>query len=147
MDTGYVLQIALRVRKAIESVQPQDLPITFSHFPRGACGDASLLLGTYFEESCGLPPFEYICGERGTYEQDNWTSHAWLQRGDLVVDITADQFFDAPAPVIVAAPSIWHLGFEIESKHVSNLRKWSGGCTHEVLQFYARIQRTLEDDA
>ncbi|MCV6609165.1 MAG: hypothetical protein OIF55_00170 [Amphritea sp.] len=35
-------------------------------------------------------------------------SHAWLQLGNVVVDITADQFPDVSAPVIALAPSQWH---------------------------------------
>src|SRR5438045_2297849 len=87
MDIERIRKIAHRVRRAIESISPEDLPSTFSNFPRGACGDGCLLLGTYLEEKCGLPTFDYICGERGTREEGTWTSHAWLQLGELVVDI------------------------------------------------------------
>lgn len=139
-----VREAAVRVRRAIESIACEDLPITFSHFPSGACGDASLLLGTYLEDQCGFGSFDYISGERGSHDQGTWTSHAWLQRGDLVVDITADQFPDAPAPVIVAAPSLWHRAFEVESTHPANLNRWSGTGAYDVLKLYARVRRLLD---
>ena len=37
---------------------------------------------------------------------------AWLQRGNLVIDISADQFEDQNSPVVVMRNSIWHEGFE-----------------------------------
>ena len=147
MEIERVREVAIRVRSAIESIAPQDLPITFSHFPRGACGDACLLLGTYLEDQCGFDAFDYVSGERGSHTQDTWTSHAWLQRGELIVDITADQFPDAPAPVIVAEPSLWHRGFGVESRSPANLKKWSGPRTYDVLRLYARVRRLLDERA
>jgi hypothetical protein len=145
MDIERVRGIARRVRNAIESLPAQELPITFWNFPRGACGDTCLLLGTYIEVDCGLPPFEYVSGERGSQHANDWTSHAWLRRGELIVDITADQFADAPAGVIVADTSTWHDGFEIDSIHPANLNAWSGPGTYDVLRLYARVRRVLQD--
>lgn len=41
-------------------------------------------------------------------------THGWLQRDDLVVDVTADQF--GQPPIIVATNSTWHkmLNAEVE---------------------------------
>jgi len=74
-------------RHAIEACDRSALPITFENFPAGSCGDAALILGKYLEER-GFGLFDYVLGERGG------RSHAWLQRGHLVVDITGDQFDD-----------------------------------------------------
>ena len=86
---------------------PNCLPITFSSFPRGACGDASLILGAYLADN-GFPHFVYVTGERGSHEAGTWSSHAWLEADGLVADITADQFQDAPSKIVVAASSPWH---------------------------------------
>jgi hypothetical protein len=145
MEIERVRQICLQVRSAIEAISPHDLPITFSNFPNGACGDTCLLLGTYLEDQCGVPAFEYVSGERGSHSDNTWTSHAWLQRGELVIDITADQFADAPMPVVVASPSPWHHGFSVESSHPANLKAWYGPGTYDVLRLYARVCRMLAE--
>lgn len=94
-----VEKLARRMRSAIEALQPEKLPITMVAFPVGSCGDVSLLLGTYLKDS-GIPDFEYVSGDRGSHNDNTWTSHAWLARGSLIVDITADQFEDAPGKII-----------------------------------------------
>jgi hypothetical protein len=99
--------VAERVRRAIEKIPPGQRGSSLRLFPSGTCGDASLLLGAFLADQ-GVAGFEYVCGERGSKQEDTWTSHAWLRRGPLVIDITADQFADAPAAVIVESPSVWH---------------------------------------
>ena len=71
-----------------------------------------------------------------------WTSHAWLRRGELIVDITADQFQDAPRPIIIEENSHWHRQFESEVLHKANVTVVSGPGVYDVLRFYARISRT-----
>jgi hypothetical protein len=88
---------------------PESLIITLREFPRGSCGDATLLLAKYLEENkCGK--FDYVCGEREEF------SHAWLQRDRLIVDITADQFDDQNSPVIVTEDHDWHSQFTLSVK-------------------------------
>lgn len=60
-DLKRALNLATRFRAAIEAVD-KGLPLALAHFPRGSCGDAVPLLGTYFIEN-GLHGFDYICGE------------------------------------------------------------------------------------
>ena len=117
-------------------------PIGMQLFPSGACGDATLLLGAYFKDQ-SIDGFKYICGERGTHQDNTWTSHAWLQHGNCVVDITADQFSDAPAAVIVAAPSAWHSAFEAESPQESDFRLWSGYGAELLRPMYSAILNQL----
>ena len=100
-------------RSAIERCDRTRLPITFSHFPAGSCGDAALLLAKFLEES-SFGQFDYVLGKRDE------GSHAWLGRGDLVVDISADQFPDISRPVIVEYHSKWHMSFEREILHVAD---------------------------
>lgn len=75
------------------------------------------LLGTYLIEH-GFGPFDYALGERGSL----WCTHAWLRRGQLDVDITADQFADAPGPIIVCVKSSWHRTFRQRIEHVGDFR-------------------------
>jgi hypothetical protein len=101
---------AIRFRHGMEACKTTRRYIAFEHFPHGSCGEASLLLGRYFEEQ-GLGTFDYIWGQRGD------RSHGWLQLGVLIVDITADQFPDAPGPVIVGTDDTWHRRFESQNRH------------------------------
>ena len=134
---------ARRMRSAIESIPRKHLPVTMLRFPNGACGDAVLLLGTYFAD-CGIDGFEYIVGERGRGDRNMWTSHAWLARGSLIVDIAADQFRDAPGPVIVANPSRWHSRWHTEDQpRSSDFRNWHGQGINELHRLYARIRSDL----
>lgn len=75
-------------------------------FPRGACGVACDLLAEYlWRHDHG--PWRYRWGvakaPRG--------SHAWLEQGDVIVDITADQFEEITAPVLITTNPAWHLQF------------------------------------
>jgi hypothetical protein len=92
-----------------------------------------LLLAKYLEEN-GFGIFHYMLGCRAG------CSHAWLQQGSLIVDITADQFGDVGEQVIVTTWSPWHIGFNGEVEHVAdykiydeNTRAMLGGAYHLVL--------------
>lgn len=94
IETQKIFALASVVRKALEEVPKNQLPITLCNFPHGSCGDASLLLGEFLTDR-GFGKFHYVLGEL------NQASHAWLQKDGLVVDITADQFPGNLDPVIV----------------------------------------------
>jgi len=114
-DHRKLKQLATEFRLAIEKCQGvRTIIVTFSNFPRGSCGEASLFLAKYLEENnCGC--FNYILGDR------EGRSHAWLEQGDVIVDITADQFDDNDQPVIVTVNHNWHSQFSGEVQHVANL--------------------------
>lgn len=81
-------KLVFEFRKAIEKAKEKgkffDEP--FRRFPNGCCGDACDLLAQYLLEN-GINS-KYVCG---TYYEDQ-QSHAWLEIGDIIADITADQF-------------------------------------------------------
>jgi len=116
-DLDGIQSVASRFRKAIEACDRSMLPISFEEFPLGSCGDVTPLLGTYLIEH-GFGTFDYILGERG----ESGHTHAWLRRGQLDVDITADQFADAPKVVIVCVDSAWHRTFRQHAKHIADFR-------------------------
>ena len=72
------------------------------HFPSECCHHAAELLRHYLLEN-GHDGFEVISGNQPDKE---YCHHQWLQKGDLVVDITADQF--RLPKVIVTHCSPWH---------------------------------------
>lgn len=102
---------ATKVRRALEEIHREYkaqgihcLPL--DEFPRGSCGEVSKLLATYFRDhGCGI--FRYFCGVR------RGKSHAWLQKDDIIADITADQFRDQNSSVIVTKDRAWHSKFKI----------------------------------
>ncbi len=126
----------VRFRLAIEKCKSEFEMLPLRSFPRGSCGDASLLLSEFLLE-CGHGEFDYMLGEREK------RSHAWLQQGNLIVDMTADQFQDQPRQVIVTPESKWHLDFKGKRQHGANIRLYSVEVQELFLREYALIKRYL----
>lgn len=143
IERDRIHEIACRVLGAIEALLP-NVPFPMAHFPRGACGDTCLLLGAFLSD-VGETDILYISGARGTHDEGNWTTHAWLARGGLVIDITADQFADAPEGVIVTRNSAWHQLFVADSPQPSDYRVWHGPGTHHLAAFYPVLLRKLRE--
>lgn len=114
-DLDKIRQLATEFRLAIEAcTEVRKLIYTLKDFPSGSCGDATLLLAKYLEEN-GCGKFSYYLGGRSKH------SHAWLQRGNLIVDITADQFEDQTQSVIVTVDQGWHSHFDGKEEHVADM--------------------------
>lgn len=64
-----------------------------------------MLLGEYLRNA-DLGDFQTRAGMRDVGEHNQ--SHAWLEQGGLIVDITADQFPEVEDVVIVTYDSDWH---------------------------------------
>jgi len=109
-----IRQAASRFRELIIITQRDSLPISLQNFPHGACGDTTLLLGHYLTE-LGFDEFRYYLGSR------DGRSHAWLQSGNIIVDISADQFEDFDDPVFVSNKSGWHESFNGTDQHTADL--------------------------
>jgi hypothetical protein len=109
-------ELATKFRTAIMKCKPKTPLVSFQNFPYGACGDASLLLAKYFNDNnCG--DFYYVLG----YWENK--SHAWLQKGDIIIDITANQFNDQNASVIFMKDNKWHSKHTVESKEIADFTK------------------------
>ncbi|WP_162939586.1 hypothetical protein [Neorhizobium sp. NCHU2750] len=117
---------ATQFRDLIMRTQKSSLPITLQDFPKGACGDTTLLLGHHLAE-LGHGDFRYYLGWR------DGRSHAWLQSGSVIVDITADQFEDFDDPVFVSDRSSWHEEFAGTDQHAANLAVF-GEATEAMLR-------------
>lgn len=136
-----LIQLAVRFRAAIMKSDPEILIVTLRNFPRGACGDATLLLAKYLEENeCNN--FEYICGKK---EQQ---THAWLERNGFIIDITADQFNNQNRPVFVSMDHSWHLQFEIQSRRIADFTRLYDQQTINSLWYsYKQIMKTMSSHA
>lgn len=117
------------LRRVVEAVRDRlaqaDLSAAhpcFISFPRGACGATCDVLATVLERRFGVFPY-WVSAELG--ERKDWSSHAWLEVGDVTIDITADQF-GAPA-VIVSRQSDWHRSLQITQRvhYPMSQRNWS----------------------
>ena len=90
-------------------------------FPAGWCQDCSRVLGKLLEEQSEYG-FKLVFGTRGEHSN---STHVWLKRGDLVVDITADQFCQKVAsPVIVSTESSWHGEWQRTEQELDEFDAW-----------------------
>ena len=144
MNLKQLHDIATRFREALESLPNHELPVTLQNFPCGSCGDATLLLGTYLIEQ-GFPPFSYMLGERGERLEENWTSHAWLEREGIIIDITADQFLDKEDKVLIVQDSAWHALFCSEIRHVADYRIFERHMVAGLDRAYQKICSRLRE--
>lgn len=102
-----LLEIASAFRAAAETLKLQiNKPAIMVEFPRGCCGDFTVVLGAFLCAR-GLTAMVVEADEKGVTHGDN---HAWLEVSGLVVDITGDQFPGRP-PVYVAPADDWYKMF------------------------------------
>jgi len=97
--------VATAARAVMEECRSDPGEFIFQKFPRRACGATCELLGRYFIEILGVDA-RYVAASRAG------RTHAWLAVGDIIIDITADQF--GQAPVIVTRESAWHAEWDAE---------------------------------
>lgn len=127
-----------RFRAAIIKSNPATLSLfTLHDFPCGACGDAALLLAKYLQEN-EYGDFDYVLGKREGY------SHAWLQRESLIIDITADQFKDQEAAIIVTEDHSWHSFFNGEIQNIADFEIYDPYTVSELRRAYNAIIREIE---
>ena len=129
---------ATQFRAALEKCDKTLLPITFECFPSGSCGDATLLLAKYLQNT-GLGTFDYIGGVIRETENQKFQTHAWLQRGKIIVDITADQFDEIESPVIVTKDHSWHNQFEEETRNVADYDIYDNSTKGMLSLAYRRV--------
>jgi hypothetical protein len=134
-----LFRLASRFRSGILRCNRLSLSLpTLRDFPRGACGDASLLLGKYLQvQRCGLA--HYVLGERAGLP------HAWLQLHGFIVDITADQFEDQSASVIVSTDSSWHRSFNGKMHSPADFCLYDRETVFKLTNAYQEISSLLDD--
>ncbi|NKJ72850.1 hypothetical protein GFL38_11360 [Rhizobium leguminosarum bv. viciae] len=108
--------LATDFRTSLEEYR-NDHGLTLQSFPEGACGDASILLAHHLTQH-GFGPFRYMCGRRDD------ATHTWLSDGELIIDITADQFDDFDVPVFVSSTSSWHDSLDGRDMHEAAISVW-----------------------
>ena len=139
IDLNKVRKIVTQFRNAILACKSVDLPIGLRDFPKGACGDATALLGIHLQKR-GCGSLDYVCGNRHGH------SHAWLQKGDIIIDITADQFEDVEETVIVTRDDHWHREFLEESRHSADLSTYDDPTKTVLSSAYEQIISNLKNN-
>ncbi|MGO7542217.1 hypothetical protein ACC680_26955 [Rhizobium ruizarguesonis] len=122
-----------RFRSLIVACDPETLFVTLQGFPDGACEDASLLLARFLGEN-GFGEFRHMAGKRGD------RSHVWLQQGNVILDITADQFSDFPhGPVYVGTDGDWYEAFAGHDSGPADYSKYGDYIEAMLSASYAQI--------
>ncbi len=113
-------QLSKKFRDAILKCDLSELCSSLTSFPIESCADASMLLGTYLIDN-GIGAFNLIKGKRG--EGNFLETHYWLERDNIIVDITANQFDDVNEEVVITGlDSSWYNSFKKEIRQEANFR-------------------------
>lgn len=124
MDSSTKLEktklLADKFRSAIEHCK-DDLPVPFHNFPKGSCSPVALLFGTFLKDN-GMGEFDYLSGARWQ-QPGEMETHAWIMQGDLLIDITADQFPEINEKVFLTRDMSWHKKFEIMHQYLADYRQ------------------------
>ncbi len=111
-DRNKIKTLSEKFRQAILRCDRSELPYSFDNFPANSCSEASRLLGTYLKDN-GFGDFNFVKGKRG--HGDTLETHYWLQKDNVIVDITANQFNGIDAVVLITnMDSALHNSFDQE---------------------------------
>lgn len=133
-----VQECARRFRRALERGGLEW--VAFRDFPNGACGDTCELLGEYLRD-CSFGDWLYVSGSGNS--SGELSTHAWLEREGINVDITGDQFDECDEPVVVTTSPLWEDRFpRINRSHIAGLMYFDSEWTairrdYETLQLRA----------
>ena len=103
MTPDDILELALRVREVMDELAPK-WGVPFCNFPRGSCGAAAEMFGTYLFEQFGIDAKYVSAPHREGLETRG--SHAWLEIDDLIIDLTYDQSLHDALSTALNWPSI-----------------------------------------
>lgn len=130
----------IEFRSMIEHTDFSVMPIAsnFLRFPKGCCGDTSVLLWKYLQIKFNGRFDRYIKYKCGIKKQ----SHAWLEYQDgIIIDITADQFSDINEPVVITTDNRYYNVFKkrSEQEEVSDFYKFEKNCKERLIKIYNLI--------
>ncbi len=145
LTTQDLALVALEFRRAIERSNLRRHARVMSRFPVGCCKQSSQLLARFLVTELQVPLVTFVHAERGGTAGDAWQSHVWLSVDQHYIDITADQYPEIEAPVVVSMSGGWHTSWE-RKRHLTygemmNFDRW------EALRFermYRAVFRALQ---
>ena len=104
---------ALDFRRAVEKSSARRHAKVMARFPLGCCKHSSQLLAKFLVTDLHVPLVSFVYGERGGAGTGQpWQSHVWLRVGEHTLDITADQYPEVDAPVVVSVGGGWHSSWQ-----------------------------------
>jgi len=136
--------LALRFRRAAENIARRGDVKRLDGFPHGRCKDASIILARVIAERTDAEDIRYVWGYLGDGDK---STHGWLRVHGVNVDVTADQFSEAPAPVLVSVTDRFHDLFRFMGKDDPYPRLWENlreGVDREFLDAYGAIMAELD---
>ncbi len=132
--------ICHRAFKIIKSCPLNLLNPRFKEFPRGCCGIGTEIIGTYLQKN-GFGVFNYV-----NAQNESGISHAWAQKGNLIVDLTITQFSNDLAKFMVVneTESTWHKQFSKSGiVRPINLYETPDFQVNKILPFYEYVSHQL----
>ncbi len=120
-DKNYLLKLAHEFRQAFETVDLSRAPGLLPHFPHGCCMWATIFIGNFLQDEYGLSA-QHVGADHRRIDGNN---HEWVMVNGISIDITADQYLDAPSGIIVESNSQWHKGWPVsEVKDVKSIYEY-----------------------
>lgn len=116
IDRAAVERIAISCRRGLSGLYGRSSSM-FADFPRGACGPATEIVARLLKEQLGYDGM-YVCGD-GHPELSAEQTHAWFEVGNVLIDVTYDQFEGTGlSGWLFARDTGWHAQFKnIERRH------------------------------
>ncbi|XOU94450.1 MAG: hypothetical protein ACNFW9_00100 [Candidatus Kerfeldbacteria bacterium] len=137
-ELEYLEKLATEFRIALLKCNKNSLIGNLRNFPKDSCGESSLLLGKYLNDmNQGI--FEYTLGEIRNNNNNSYQSHAWLQKENIFVEITADQFPDVELPPYVTIDNPWYDKFKILESKEKDIEKQTKYTKARLLSSYDLI--------
>ena len=118
-DKKLIITEAIKARSVILDHKNEINENEFGHFPKGGgCSPLSEFFGLWLQDK-GVVGLQVVCGTRKklqTCTKLDSESHAWLECGDHIIDLTGDQFSDFDEEVFVSSDRTFHNKFEVVQK-------------------------------
>lgn len=110
MMSAEIRELAENLRAALDRAKAADADIPWlARFPTRCCNFASNLLLLELSQA-GIGRLRRVMGTVQDEKGDDLGTHVWVQSGDTIIDITADQF--GQPNVIVEHQPDWHASLE-----------------------------------
>jgi hypothetical protein len=141
-DLPKIESLARDFQAAMQSLPDRLIPSYMTHpWPKGWCGESAQLFAALLNDK-GIRGFEYVCGLTKDGDGED-LSHAWLQRGRLIVDVSAWPD-GSPGLLIISERSAWHRRFEADRPQEADFRATRGSSDQRLRETLAWIHQCID---
>ena len=131
--------LAYALRSEIQAIESSERPIRLKLFPRGSCGDASLILHSLINDA-GIAGSRTAHATRVGADGMSWPTHAWVELSGVILDITPDQFPDGGETIYVGPASPFYDSFVVDYYEIATIKVMKGHGIPELHDFYDRLR-------